>query len=727
MADNIFADSFGDAYNEVDEFFWNIEKNGGFLNINGVEFSDRQDQNKYALAVMDAIKEKSILLIEAGVGIGKSFGYLIPIFFTMNNVTTFKQVVISTSTMALQNQLLSDVNKVSNMLDIDVKVVVVKGIHNYVCLKNLEFLMIREKDQAKKKQYEKIEQEIMKKQSADRSDLMEISNSIWQKVKASDRGVCSKCCYSKECFYQRHLANIQKMDDENEKFILVTNHAFLSYLLKYKSDILKRTDSFVIDEAHKFEENVRNLNEYSIELKNVNDCIGKIQRALGDKTSRGLIKKITDLYSEIFKTIERMKNNDARYDSEKVPFNYNAYVKEKLEVVINGIGQYIKDVNSRCYGNIKLMRSVNSNLVELNRYFELFSDMYSPDSERKNIYWAQFYDSNRISLHYSSKSLNKELRGLFNRDRETSVILTSGTLGYDRYALENDEDREARELEETKKREEYKKKNPNLPDTEIVVSLPKKGFYSLVDQGLGLEGMKRIVETPLKSPYDFTNNSLLYYNPNLISPKFDFDSGIDTISSSDYYEELANEINRLIRLTNGKCLILFTSKEDMKKVYKIINEKYSYSFNLFIQSENNSNTIKQEFASDINSVLFATGTFWEGIDVKGKSLSNLIICKLPFSNLDPILEGKASSYTSDKRFKKIYFRDMMVKLKQGIGRLIRSEDDTGIVCVLDPRVDGYNKEILEELDLPYTTSYEKLKEFVDEKGISDDISIHKSR
>ena len=187
MADSIFADSFGDAYNEVDEFFWNIEKNGGFLNINGVEFSDRQDQNKYALAVMDAIKEKSILLIEAGVGIGKSFGYLIPIFFTMNNVTTFKQVVISTSTMALQNQLLSDVNKVSNMLDIDVKVVVVKGIHNYVCLKNLESLITSEKDQTKKKQYEKIEQEIMKKQSADRSDLMEISNSVWQKVKASYR------------------------------------------------------------------------------------------------------------------------------------------------------------------------------------------------------------------------------------------------------------------------------------------------------------------------------------------------------------------------------------------------------------------------------------------------------------------------------------------------------------------------------------------------------------
>lgn len=712
---NIFNKPYEEAARENDDFFKNIEDNGSVI-INGVTLADRSGQNKYALSVMEAIKDKRILLIEAGVGIGKSFGYLFPIFFTMNNVTSFKQVVISTSTMALQNQLLNDINNVSNILDIDIKVVIAKGISNYVCLGKLNSIISNESDMVVKDKFIDIKKEIIRKRSADRSDLKEISNIVWQKIKADSRGICSGCIYSKECFYQRHLSSIKMMNENNEKFILVTNHAYLAYLLKDKSKLLKRVDSFVIDEAHEFESNVRSVNEGKLDVKKIGDCIGNIQRILGDKTSKGVIGKVTRLYSEILKTCNGMKFNNLRYDSDKIPFNFGKGVKDNLEIVVNSFSVYIDYVNMRCSGDIRLMKRLHNYILELEGYLQLFLDMSAIDKLKKNIYWAEFCDKEhrKISIYYSSKILDKELEPLFKRDRESSVILTSGTMGYDKNALESDLDTALRVYDATKNKMDLSK----LP--------VRKGFYSYFETGLGLKGIDRDTEFPINSPYDFNNNCLLYFNPNLISPVFSPTSGTDTISNSNSYDNyirgLVYEINRLIRLTNGKSLILFTSKIDMKNVYNAINCKYSYPFNLFIQGDNNSDKLKQEFANDTNSVLFATGTFWEGIDVKGKSLSNLIICRLPFSNLDPILEGKASSYEVKERFKMVYYKDMMIKLNQGIGRLIRSDSDEGIICVLDSRIGKYQNKILKELNLPYTTDYDELEEFVNSKGINDDIN-----
>ncbi len=717
---NIFDKPYVEASRENDNFFKNIEDNGSVV-INGVTLTDRSGQNKYALCVMEAIKDKRILLIEAGVGIGKSYGYLFPIFFTMNNVTSFKQVVISTSTMALQNQLLNDINNVSNILGMDINVVIAKGISNYVCLDKLNKLIRDESDISIKDKFISIKKEMHKKQSADKSDLKEISNSVWQKIKADSRGICSGCVYSKECFYQRHLANIKKLDENNEKFFLVTNHAFLAYLLKDKSNLLKRVDTFVIDEAHEFENNVRTVNEGKIEVKKIGDCIGSIQRTLGDRTSKGVIGKVTCLFSEILKTCNSMKFNNSRYDSDKIPFNFGKGVKDNLKIVIDSLTEYINYVNMRCSGDVKLMRFLYNSVSELEKYLHLFMDMNTSDKDKENIYWAEFCDRDhrKIAVYYSSRILDKELEPLFKREKEGSVILTSGTMGYDKNAAESDLDTALRAYNAAKNKMDFSK----LP----VV----KGFYDYFETGLGLKGIDRDTEFPISSPYDFSNNCLLYYNPNLISPIFSPTFGTDKITKSNLYENyirgLVNEINRLIRLTNGKSLILFTSKLDMKNVYNAINSKYSYPFNLFIQGDNNSDKLKQEFANDTNSVLFATGTFWEGVDIKGRSLSNLIICRLPFSNLDPILEGKASSYEVKEKFKMVYYRDMMIKLSQGIGRLIRCDTDEGIICVLDSRIGKYHSKILKELNLPYTTDFDELEEFVNIKGINDDDFRRKSK
>lgn len=125
--------------------------------------------------------------------------------------------------------------------------------------------------------------------------------------------------------------------------------------------------------------------------------------------------------------------------------------------------------------------------------------------------------------------------------------------------------------------------------------------------------------------------------------------------------------------------------------------------------------MKNKFENYIDSVLFSTGIFWEGIDIKGKSLSKLIIARLPFPVVDPISEYKKSLY-GDKRFSKVYIPKMLIKLKQGEGRLIRSETDTGIVCILDSRIDKYKNIVKKTLPIKkFVYNIHEVEEFVNKK------------
>lgn len=181
-----------------------------------------------------------------------------------------------------------------------------------------------------------------------------------------------------------------------------------------------------------------------------------------------------------------------------------------------------------------------------------------------------------------------------------------------------------------------------------------------------------------------------------------------------YLDSLAKKVAEMIRITNGKSLVLFTSKTDMKEVYQRLQEQ-EFPFDLLIQEEGkNAEVIKEKFKNDINSTLLASGSFWEGIDVKGESLQQVIITKLPFPVVDPIIQEKASQYTNG--FEKVYIPEMLVKLKQGTGRLIRSATDQGIITILDSRTPEYIETLTDNLPFSNVTAdLEKVKEFADKK------------
>ena len=246
--------------------------------------------------------------------------------------------------------------------------------------------------------------------------------------------------------------------------------------------------------------------------------------------------------------------------------------------------------------------------------------------------------------------------------------------------------------------------------TSATLSTDKEDYtYFLNNIGANKVEEGLIVEESQESPYNYDENALLYCCSDIPNPK----------EKKEYLEELVVKIKELIKITNGKTLVLFTSKSDMNYVYDKIGNKID-NINIYIQNDGSSqNIIKEKFKRDKNSVLFSTGIFWEGIDIKGESLSNLIIARLPFPVVDPIMEYKKGIY-GEEGFKKVYIPEMLIKLKQGIGRLIRSETDKGIVCILDSRILKYQNVIKKSIPIKkFVYSIKDVEKFVKKNKIND--------
>ncbi len=220
---------------------------------------------------------------------------------------------------------------------------------------------------------------------------------------------------------------------------------------------------------------------------------------------------------------------------------------------------------------------------------------------------------------------------------------------------------------------------------------------------------KGFVSEPKNSPFDYDKNTMLYVSPNMPYP------GHSKEERRWYAETAISEITKLLAVTAGKALILFTAKSDMTYVYgRLTNENLPYK--LLIQSDSSSQKRRiEKFKSDTNSVILGTGTFWEGINVEGEALSQVIIYKLPFPVPEPMTDYKMSLVNDP--IAEVAVPEMIIKLKQGSGRLIRSASDKGIVSILDPRVSvassaSYKDKALDALpEKNRTESIEALSEF----------------
>lgn len=634
-------------------------------------FEDREGQWDMSFEIADAMKKKQHILVEAGVGIGKTFAYIVPLLYYHKRYK--KPIIIATSTIALQEQLAADVKVIEDLLGYHPDIVLAKGQNHFLCKYRCDEHFLCEKDEAARKMYEEIDKGGCQKADWD----FYIPDNIWNKINVKEFNpvFCRQNCVHKEyCFYYELR---QELLDTNG--IILCNQDLLTINLKkrysYSKEIITNKFQFVvIDEVHNLESKVRN--SYTMEVS-----YASLQRTIeqGRKLARGLgytidlkikeyykyLEVVFDaLYLQIRKQDEFAKKNDKEIER---------YYIDRDIPALQGLKDCVHDIFlevSIQFGADDSYRNkdYDAELDALELQETLWESMLEPDSA--DIFWMNIKGKGKkgINLFSCPKDVNRRTETLFFSDSNFTTILTSATI------------------------------------TSGVGDKYEEGYkYFIANTNFPIE--RGFIAEPKVSPFNYDEHAMIYYTEDMPHPSHE---------RKKFIEKGIDEIVRLLEISEGKALILFTAKSDMEEVYEDLKNKVPYKVLMQNQTASQSDIIT-EFKKDVNSVLLGTGTYWEGISVEGIALSNLIIFRLPFPVPEPIIDYKTS--ICQDGLMEVLVPEMIIKLKQGIGRLIRSEKDFGLVSIIDSRVGEkskakYKQMIWDALPIKNKTSdIEKIKKF----------------
>lgn len=618
-----------DKYEELEKLVWNF-----FMDeIPRLGFEQREGQEDMALDICYSIKEKKHTIVEAGVGIGKSYAYIVPLMYY--NMLFNKPVLIATSTIALQEQLIKDVKKICSYIKHRPEIILAKGMTHFACRKRADEYY---KDKDCVNEDEETLYKYIENGTVDRRFInLDINDDIWENVsiKATDH---SKCEYFKTCRFMR-LRN----DMLETKGVILCNQDLLTVhfqkLKKGQKGLLSdNIDLIVIDEAHNLEDKVRSSLVESYTKNSIKNLLKESRNSIKKNSIKNnlslTIKKAYDLldkwFVELNNQIQNQINEEKNFKTNEIE-RFFINTKKHKELIIS-IDKNIKAVHEKVqfYSDSNLSEDIVEELENLISFLENLID-----DKSNNLFWME--KNKGIEIFSCPKDIDKEISRLYF-DKTKTTILTSATIA-----------------DKNKGNEEEK--------------------YEYFIKNTGFDAKEGFLAPQKYSPFNYNENSMIYYLENMPHP---------TYERSDFIKKGAQEIIKLLEITKGKSLILFTSKNDLKEVYNILS-KQDLKYKLLVQRMSSSqDEILEEFKKDEDSVLLATGTFWEGIDIPGKALSNLIVFKLPFPVPDPIIEYKRN--TCDDFLMEVSVPYMIVKLRQGVGRLIRKHDDKGIVAILDSRI-----------------------------------------
>ncbi len=624
---------------------------GGIISqqLTGYEF--REGQLQMANAVAKAFAASEHLIVEAGTGVGKSFAYLIPAISLA--IRTEQTVVVSTNTISLQEQLVTkDLPFLEKVLPRDFYAVLAKGRRNYLSRRRLDSFL--DYDQVlfdtmeEVKQVQQIRNWVEMTEDGSRADLpFEPKPIIWDKV-ASDRDNClgKKCPTYNVCFYFKARNEMHEAD-----LLIVNHHLLFSDLALRQKDpsagILPNYDYLIIDEAHHLEATA--TNHYSVEINNTRvkwflDSLFYERNESGTATryeSEDLkheVEKARKQANLFFDTIEE-------YFNELEAWNTTQRIDENSVDKVFSRGNILDIPLSHIEKTLKEMRDdaqTDDDEIELSSYVyqcqrlrdELDLMIRQPDPNY--IYWAETSRRGRtarITLNATPVNVSQMLQdGLF--DVKESVIMTSATLS-------------------TNRTFDYFKSRIGIVDCP---------------------------ELLVKSPFNFREQVELHIPKSMPEP-----------NSTDFVPEAIKKIKHYLKMTQGKAFVLFTSYKMMDEVYEEVAPYLAeIGIDTFRQGGELSRTdMLEAFREDIDSVLFGTSSFWEGVDVRGEALSSVVITRLPFEvPTHPVLEARVKQIKENggNEFMDFSLPEAILRLKQGFGRLIRTQSDQGIVVILDSRI-----------------------------------------
>lgn len=649
-------------------------------------FEYREEQKSMALSVQRGINENKKIVVEAGTGTGKTLAYLIPaIKWAIQNQ---KKIIIATNTINLQEQLLyKDIPIVRSIIDEKFSYALVKGRNNYLCKRLFNEVSIKGNvdldlfGSESKEQLEHILKWGNKTETGDKSELpFEVNNDIWELVQSTtELCIGKKCPHRKQCFYMR--TRREKIDAN----VLIANHHLFFADLNVRANtdfdseylILPKYDMVIFDEAHNIESVARSYFSMEVSKFSFNRLVNRIFSKSNKRKQKPALNRLEESVDRanlenpgIYDlTLENIKDS-----IQVLQIVAEEYFEELRKVFDNGNENGVKKVltsyemkKSNFLESSREKKEKFQNLLkDFMNLLETFLNLLDGEKDKNpdiinfknhiNIYKA-FIDS---FLFINNLSEEEYIYWIDINAKRTNVVLTATPLNI------------------------AKKLNTSLFENinRLVfasATLTADRNFNYFKKSIGLLE-EECIEEIIDSPFNYDEQMKVYIPTNIQ----------DSDKLNLFYEDAANFILSILLKTQGKAFILFTSYTMLNQVYySIKNELLENNFEIFLHGEKPRSQLITEFKKATNPILFGTTSFWEGVDVQGDNLSNVIIVKLPFLvPTDPIVSAISKKIEEEggNSFFDYQLPEALIKFKQGIGRLIRNKTDKGNIFILDNRM-----------------------------------------
>lgn len=660
-------------------------------------FCVREGQREFAVEAARAVEEKTILVAEAGTGTGKTFAYLTPALLAGATC------VISTAGKSLQDQLCAkDLPALRDALDVPVKVALLKGRANYVCHFRLELTASegRLPEQDSYLKLRKIQRFAAVSRTGDRAELPDVpeDDRLWPLVTSTRENCLGKdrCPNYDDCFVKK-----AREDAMQSQVVVVNHHLYLSSMaLKRESDaidgMLPQAALTVIDEAHQLPGIASSFFGTSFSTYDVENVSMEARRLGRTKCNDGAEWEI--LYDRVLKA-----GREFRLDAQRIGLAEG----ERLDVdEIEGFGEL--------YPGFERLRAAFAAMGEAMRANEGRDNELDTLAERHAELMEQMEAWTAIFVKCRNGAADEASEGEAAGDAEVG-----GEAGPEAGAASG-ADAEVRWLEVSQHgirfnltplsfAEEFREMREREGGAWVFTSatLSSAGRFDLFKQRLGIG---ECVERTWESPFNYWEQGC-FYLPQMPPP---------ANNTAVHTHNVIEKVWPLINAAGGRTFVLCTSLAAVRAAADELQARLEANGNpypLFVQGDGPKMRLIEEFRAHGNAVLVGSMSFWEGVDVKGEALSLVVIDKIPFAPPnDPVMMARSRAVEASGRrpFDEITLPEAVITLKQGAGRLIRSEGDRGMLVICDPRIlnKGYGKVVRDSLpDFYCTRREEKALEF----------------